>query len=173
MRVERERLCVGHAEVADACSERRRIEDERAEHDVPAGTAALDPRSLGVGLPLGGEVPCRRDAVLPVDLAPAAVQEPAVLAPEPRAAAVVDVDDADASLGEELNLELQMRRAVCGWASVADHLKRRQLVFRALPLRVRRRVIEGVRDRAVAAREVDRARRRDRRRVEVDVERTA
>ena len=84
VRVERERLRVRDAEVADAGGERGRVEDERAEDDVPAGAAALDPRAIRVGLALLGEVARRRNAVLPVDLAPASVEQPPVLAPVAR-----------------------------------------------------------------------------------------
>ena len=48
----------------------------------------------------------RGDAVLPVDLAPAPVQQAAILAAEAAAASVVDVDDADAARGEELRLQV-------------------------------------------------------------------
>ncbi len=171
--VEGERLRVGDAEVADARGERRRVEDERAEHDVAARASSFDPRPLRVGLPLGGEVPRRRDAVLPVDLAPAAVEEAAILAPEARAAAVVDVDDADAALREKLRVELELRRAVRGRPAVADHAERRELVLGPVPVDVPRRVVEGVCDAAVAGRELDRSRLRDRRGLELDVERAA
>src|SRR5207244_6781747 len=112
VRLARERLRVGDAEVADACAERLRIEDERAEDDVAAGASALDPGVLGVGLALGGEVARRGDAVLPVDLAPAPVQQAAILAAEAAAASVVDVDNADAARGEELRLQVEAGRAV-------------------------------------------------------------
>src|SRR5205085_10204986 len=131
-----------HAEEADPGREGARLERERAQHDVAARAAALDPRPLGVGAALAGEEPGRVDAVLPVDLAPAPVQEPPVLAAEPGAAAVVHVDDADAALREELRREIEAGSAVSGRAALTDDLEWWPLARRARRLRARGRVVE-------------------------------
>jgi hypothetical protein len=112
-------------------------------------------------------------AIAPVDVAPAAVEEPAVGAPEAAAAAVVDVEHADPALGEELDRERQCRAAVGGRTAVADHAQRRQLAGRCLPLGAGGRIVEGVRDIAVAGVKLDRARHADRVRVELGVQRAA
>src|SRR5581483_743821 len=109
----------------------------RAEDDVAAGAATFHPRAVRIGVTGLGEVLRRRDAICPVDLAPAAVEEAPVLAPVAGAAAVVHVDDADPALREVLDIEPEMRRHVRGRAAVARDLERRGLVVRAFELRAR------------------------------------
>src|SRR6185437_12139788 len=99
------RLGIGDTEVADTCGKRRRVEGERAEHDIATGAAALHPGARRIRLASLCEVAGGGDAVLPVDLAPAPVQEAPVFATVSRAAAIVDVDDADPALREELRVE--------------------------------------------------------------------
>src|SRR5438874_10402732 len=148
--LDRERLDVGDAEVAHTGRERRGIESERAKHDVAAGATALYPGPLRVGLTLLGEVARGCDAVLPVDLAPAPVEQAPIAAAEPGAAAVVDVHDPDAALCPEQELRRERGASVAGRAAVADDPPGRALARRPLGPFVRGRVVERVRFRTVA-----------------------
>src|SRR5207249_1215966 len=111
--VERHEVC--NAELRDAGGEDV-ADGHRHQRRVSARAAARDHDPLRVGEPAVDEVTGGRLRVMDVDLAPAAAETLAELAPIAGAPAVVDVANGDAAARQELDLELERRQRVCGWA---------------------------------------------------------
>ena len=152
------------AQVGDAEVGRRRAEDlarpDRAGGDggqrsPAAGRAAADGepgrvRVLGLRHPLRGG-----DRVLHVHNAPLTAQPLAVLAAVAGRAAVVHVDDADATAGEVRLVQVEHAGHLPGRTAVHPHDVGRALVVGAARFRVGRRVQLRVHDLAVWSLEVD------------------
>src|SRR2546425_4395173 len=85
------------------------MKNERAQRGVAAGTATANGQALAIHFAVLGQVARGVDAVRGVDDAPAAV-EPLTIGPTvATAAAIVDVDHAEAAASPVLDVEVELR----------------------------------------------------------------
>src|SRR5580704_7569748 len=105
------RVACQHRQVADAVVTRAAakivVESERRERRVASGAASGDGAARSIHQAAFGEKAGAVDAISDVDDAPVSLQPLAVGTTEPRAAAVVHIQDRDAAAGPVLDAEVQ------------------------------------------------------------------
>src|SRR5579884_4464842 len=121
-----ERIEVGNPEVAGAGRERV-AEGESGQRGIAAGTAAVNNQAVRIGHTALDEVAGSVDGIVHVHHAPLPLQPVTVLTSVPRAAAVVDVDHAEAAAGPELRAQVQCAGCRPGGSAMDTDDERRQL----------------------------------------------
>ena len=145
---------VGHAVITGAGLEDI-VERQRAQRRQAAGAAAADDQALTIGQAAFDQVARAGDAIIDIDDAPLALERVAISPAEAAAAAVIDVQHAEAAAGPVLGRQLQCIARHAGRTAVADHDHRRQAVGIHVDIVVFRRVEKGLCDAPAAAGKAD------------------